>query len=61
MSQVETHVADAKSKGAKVVVGGSRNESLGKLFFTPTVLSETTTEMLVSQDETFGPVASVMR
>ena len=54
-------MADAKSKGAKVVVGGSRNESLGGLFFSPTVLSETTTEMLVSQEETFGPIASVMR
>lgn len=59
--QVESYVADAKSKGGKVVVGGSCNESLGKLFFTPTVLSEINTEMLVSQDEIFGPVASVMR
>lgn len=58
IAKVEAHVADALAKGAKVVAGGSR---IGERFYTPTVLSDVTPEMLCSREETFGPVAPVFR
>jgi succinate-semialdehyde dehydrogenase / glutarate-semialdehyde dehydrogenase len=58
LEKVEQHVADALSKGAKAVVGGKR---LSGLFFQPTVLTGVTPEMLVSHEETFGPVAPLIR
>ncbi len=60
VKKVEAHVADALSKGAKTVLGGKRH-SLGGLFFQPTVLTGVTPDMLVSHEETFGPVAPLMR
>ena len=54
--KVESHVADAVAKGARVVVGGSR---IGERFYTPTVLAGVTAEMLCAREETFGPVAPV--
>ena len=58
IAKVEAHVADALAKGAKVVVGGTR---IGERFYTPTVLSEVTPDMLCAREETFGPVAPVFR
>jgi succinate-semialdehyde dehydrogenase/glutarate-semialdehyde dehydrogenase len=58
IAKVEAHVADALAKGAKVVVGGSRQ---GDRFYTPTVLSGVTGDMLCAKEETFGPVAPVFR
>jgi succinate-semialdehyde dehydrogenase/glutarate-semialdehyde dehydrogenase len=60
MKKVEKHVADALGKGAKVVLGGKRHEK-GGLFFQPTVLTGVTPQMLVSYEETFGPVAPLIR
>ncbi len=60
VKKVEAHVADAVGKGAKVVLGGKRH-SLGGLFFQPTVLTGVTPEMQVSYEETFGPVAPLIR
>jgi succinate-semialdehyde dehydrogenase / glutarate-semialdehyde dehydrogenase len=58
VKKVEQHVADAVGKGAKVVLGGKR---LNGLFFQPTVLTNVTPAMLVSHEETFGPVAPLIR
>lgn len=58
IEKVERHVADALSKGAKVVVGGSK---IGERFYTPTVLANVTGDMLCAKEETFGPVAPVFR
>jgi succinate-semialdehyde dehydrogenase/glutarate-semialdehyde dehydrogenase len=58
VAKVEQHVADALAKGAKVVTGGSR---ISDRFFTPTVLSGVTGDMLCAREETFGPVAPVFR
>ncbi|HPM66322.1 MAG TPA: NAD-dependent succinate-semialdehyde dehydrogenase [Piscinibacter sp.] len=58
MGKVERHVADAVSKGAKVVVGGTK---MGDRFYTPTVLANVTGDMLCAKEETFGPVAPVFR
>ncbi len=60
VKKVEQHVADALGKGAKAVLGGKRH-SLGGLFFQPTVLTGVTPNMLVSHEETFGPVAPLIR
>lgn len=60
LTKVERHVADAVSKGGRVLVGGSRH-ALGGTFFEPTVIAEATTEMIVTREETFGPVAPVYR
>ena len=58
--KVESHVADALGKGAKAVLGGKRHER-GGLFFQPTVLTGVTPDMVVSVEETFGPVAPLIR
>ena len=60
VQKVEEHVADALSKGARVVTGGRRH-SLGGRFYEPTVLTDVTPSMLVANEETFGPVAPLFR
>ena len=60
VEKVESHIRDAQSKGAKVLVGGHRH-ALGGRFFEPTVLTEVTPQMAVAREETFGPVAPLFR
>ncbi|MFE0679099.1 NAD-dependent succinate-semialdehyde dehydrogenase [Streptomyces sp. NPDC058867] len=60
VSKVEAHVADAVARGATVLRGGRRHER-GGLFYEPTVLTDVTTEMAVTREETFGPVAPLVR
>ena len=58
--KVEQHIADALSKGARLMTGGKRHE-LGHSFFQPTVLADVTTSMQVAGEETFGPLAPLFR
>jgi succinate-semialdehyde dehydrogenase/glutarate-semialdehyde dehydrogenase len=58
IEKVDSHVKDAVSKGARVVLGGERLLSLGSNFFAMTVLTEVKTTMKLSYEETFGPVAA---
>lgn len=58
--KVEKHVNDAVEKGAKVLVGGDGRSENNAYFFNPTVLVDATSEMLVMNEETFGPVAPIM-
>jgi len=60
VEKVESHIRDAQSKGAKVLVGGHRH-ALGGRFFEPTVLTDVTPQMAVAREETFGPVAPLFR
>ncbi|MFZ9480329.1 MAG: NAD-dependent succinate-semialdehyde dehydrogenase [Burkholderiaceae bacterium] len=60
LEKVKSHVADALSGGAKLLVGG-KPHALGGLFFEPTVMTEVTPNMLVAREETFGPVAPLFR
>ncbi len=60
VENVETLVADARAKGAKVLVGGERHE-LGGTFFQPTVLAGATVEMDFAQEEIFGPVSALYK
>mmetsp|Transcript_74526 Transcript_74526/g.155368 ORF Transcript_74526/g.155368 Transcript_74526/m.155368 type:complete len:605 (-) Transcript_74526:79-1893(-) len=55
-------VDDAVAKGAKVLVGGHRNKEFPDgQFFEPTVLADVTEDMLIAQEETFGPILSIFR
>ncbi len=58
LSKVEAHLADAVSKGACVLTGG---ETTGATFFSPTVLTEMTSDMVIAREETFGPLAPLFR
>ncbi|MBE9558269.1 MAG: NADP-dependent succinate-semialdehyde dehydrogenase [Proteobacteria bacterium] len=60
VEKVEEHIADALSKGARIMVGGSRHE-LGQSFFQPTILADVDTSMKVTKEETFGPLAPLFR
>ncbi|MCC7218762.1 MAG: NAD-dependent succinate-semialdehyde dehydrogenase [Burkholderiales bacterium] len=60
LAKVEAHVADAKARGARVVHGGRRH-ALGGNFYEPTVLADVTREMQIFSEETFGPVAPLIR
>ncbi|MCW5603378.1 MAG: NAD-dependent succinate-semialdehyde dehydrogenase, partial [Burkholderiales bacterium] len=60
VEKVEEHIADALEKGAKVLTGGKRHAKGGQ-FFEPTVLAGVTTDMKVTHEETFGPVAPLYR
>jgi succinate-semialdehyde dehydrogenase/glutarate-semialdehyde dehydrogenase len=60
VQKVESHIADATSKGATVLVGGQRH-ALGGRFFEPTILSGVTPQMAIAHEETFGPVAPLFR
>ncbi|HEX8978617.1 MAG TPA: NAD-dependent succinate-semialdehyde dehydrogenase [Parasulfuritortus sp.] len=60
LAKVESHVADAVAKGARLVAGGRRH-ALGGTFYEPTVLADVSPEAMVFREETFGPVAPLFR
>jgi succinate-semialdehyde dehydrogenase/glutarate-semialdehyde dehydrogenase len=60
VEKVEELIADATSKGGKVVAGGKRH-ALGGSFFQPTVIAGATPKMRFMKEEIFGPVAPVFK
>jgi len=60
VAKVEEHIADALAGGARIVAGGRRH-ALGGTFFEPTILADVTPAMKVAREETFGPVAPLLR
>ncbi|MFJ4290813.1 NADP-dependent succinate-semialdehyde dehydrogenase [Cupriavidus sp. NPDC089707] len=60
VAKVESHIADALGKGARLLAGGKRH-ALGGTFFEPTVLADVTPAMRVAREETFGPLAPLFR
>ena len=60
IAKVEQHIADAIAGGATVATGGRRH-ARGGLFFEPTVLTGVTPAMQICREETFGPVAPLIR
>jgi succinate-semialdehyde dehydrogenase/glutarate-semialdehyde dehydrogenase len=58
LAKVDEHLADATAHGATLLTGGER---LGGRFYAPTVLSGVTSAMQVTREETFGPLAPVIR
>lgn len=63
IEKVERHVADARAKGGKVLLGGERVKiaGLADCFYAPTLIEGMTPEMLLHNEETFGPVAPVRK
>ena len=59
VAKVEEHIADAKSHGANVALGGKRH-ALGGNYFEPTVLTRVSPAMKIFREETFGPVAPLI-
>ncbi len=57
---IERHIADAKAKGAEIVVGGEADTTNG-LFYKPTFVRKVNHTMELMREETFGPIVSVMR
>ncbi|QDK35366.1 NAD-dependent succinate-semialdehyde dehydrogenase [Sphingomonas sp. IC081] len=60
VEKVEEHLQDAIAGGAKVLAGGQRNERGGS-FFNPTVVAGVKPDMKLAREETFGPLAGVIR
>jgi acyl-CoA reductase-like NAD-dependent aldehyde dehydrogenase len=55
--KMDRHLQDARAKGAQVVAGGNRASGFPTdLFYEPTILDNVREDMLVFQEETFGPV-----
>ncbi|WP_411352041.1 NAD-dependent succinate-semialdehyde dehydrogenase [Leisingera aquaemixtae] len=60
VEKVEEHIADAKSKGGSVILGGNPSE-LGGTFFQPTIVKGATQDMAFATEETFGPLAPLFK
>lgn len=60
IQKVEEHIKDAVDKGATILLGGKKHP-LGKLFFSPTILTNMNNNMRIAKEETFGPVAPLFR
>lgn len=60
IAKVEEHLNDAISNGATALTGGKRHEN-GGTFFEPTVLTGMKKDMLISREETFGPLAPLYK
>jgi acyl-CoA reductase-like NAD-dependent aldehyde dehydrogenase len=60
LKTVESHVEDAKARGARVLTGGQRLPERGANFYAPTILADVTHQMRIMREETFGPVLPVM-
>ena len=58
---IESHVEEARERGARILAGGRRNPDLDGLFYEPTVLVDVDHEMKIMREETFGPILPIMR
>jgi succinate-semialdehyde dehydrogenase/glutarate-semialdehyde dehydrogenase len=58
--KAQRHVDDAVARGAEIAVGGAIHE-LGGQFFAPTVITGVSAEALMANEETFAPVAGLIR
>ena len=60
LEKVDSHVKDAVDKGARILTGGN-SDNAGSQFYKPTVLTEVTDSMKIYYEETFGPVAPIIK
>lgn len=58
VNKVTRHVEDAVAKGAEILIGGTKRTGN---FFYPTVLTNMTKEMIITSEETFGPIAALYK
>lgn len=56
--KVDDHVTDAVRRGGRLVLGGKRGEGL---FYPPTLIADVPADAAIARDETFGPLAGVIR
>ena len=61
IEKVEQHAQDAIDKGATALVKGGRLPELGKHFYAPTVLRDVSIGLRVLKEETFGPLAALVK
>ncbi|ELZ24849.1 succinic semialdehyde dehydrogenase [Halosimplex carlsbadense 2-9-1] len=60
LDTVDSHVADARERGATVETGGKRREDVGPWVYEPTVLTDLPDRATAASQETFGPVVSLV-
>ncbi len=60
INKVHSHVEDAVEKGATIMTGGSLDNA-GKQFYKPTVMTNVTNKMKIFYEETFGPIAPLIK
>ncbi|WP_170575348.1 NAD-dependent succinate-semialdehyde dehydrogenase [Ruegeria atlantica] len=60
VAKVKEHIKDVTDKGGAVLTGGLPHD-LGGTFFQPTIVTGVTQDMMVAQDETFGPLAPLFK
>ena len=60
IATLEKQIEDAVSKGAKVILGGKR-ENVKGYFFAPTILTDVDHKMEIMREESFGPVIGIMK
>jgi succinate-semialdehyde dehydrogenase/glutarate-semialdehyde dehydrogenase len=61
IKKVKAHIADAKAKGGRVLLGGNTLPDLGPNFHELTVIADMTPDMDLASEETFGPVAGIFK
>lgn len=61
IQKVEKLVSDSVTKGGQIVLGGNKCNILGGNFYEPTLIRDVTTDMEISREEIFGPVAAIMK
>lgn len=61
LDRVLGHIDDAMGKGAGLVAGGHARPDLGPFVMEPTVLEGVTDDMILCDEETFGPVVALYR
>lgn len=61
VEKLESQIADAVGKGARIICGGKRPQGLNGAYFEPTLLVDVTQDMQVWGDEVFGPALSIMK
>lgn len=59
--KIENQVKDALAHGGKVIVGGQRVTDRGGYFFEPSVITNMTQDMLLTREETFGPICGLYK
>jgi acyl-CoA reductase-like NAD-dependent aldehyde dehydrogenase len=60
-NKVSSQVAEAVTRGAKVLTGGGFNPKFSGFYYEPTVLVNVNHEMAVAREETFGPVIPIIK
>lgn len=61
LDRVQAHIRDAVDRGARVLAGGSARPDRGPLAIEPTILEGVTEDMILCDEETFGPVVALYR